>query len=297
VIVVERIAELRRRLTRPRMEERRIGFVPTMGYLHEGHLTLIDHARARAGLVVVSVFVNPLQFGPGEDLDRYPRDLERDRELTQQRGVDLLFTPTVEELYPSGTSQTLVTAPALTNRLCGAYRPGHFDGVLTVVAKLFHIVQPDIAVFGQKDLQQAMLIRRMVTDLDFDIDVLVAPIVREPDGLAMSSRNRYLDEAERASARALSLALSAAQNAFRAGELSPAALVAAARAVLAEYSGVREQYIEVVDPLTLATPARARPGDAIAVAAFVGTTRLIDNLLLTESDTANARVGAEGGTK
>jgi pantoate--beta-alanine ligase len=288
VIVVDTIDELRRRLASGRGDDRRIGFVPTMGYLHEGHLALIDEARARADVAVLSIFVNPLQFGPGEDLDRYPRNLARDGALAQGRGVDLLFAPSAEELYPGGPPQTRVTAPELTHRLCGAFRPGHFDGVLTVVAKLFNIVQPDVAVFGQKDLQQAVLIRRMVADLDFAIDIVVAPIVREPDGIAMSSRNSYLDATQRASARALSRALDAAQEAFAAGERAPPALVAAARAVLTTFDGVSEQYIELVDPRTLATPERARAGDALAIAAFVGATRLIDNRLLTEPSTAQA---------
>jgi pantoate--beta-alanine ligase len=280
VIVVAGISELRERIGGARTGKRRIGFVPTMGYLHEGHLTLVDYARARADVTVMSVFVNPLQFGPGEDLDRYPRDLERDRRLAQQRGVDLLFAPSAAELYPAGPPHTRVTAPALSNRLCGAYRPGHFEGVLTVVAKLFHIVDPDVAVFGQKDLQQVVLVRRMVRDLDFAIEIVVTPIVREPDGLAMSSRNRYLDPVQRSSARALSRALEAAQGAFTGGERAPAALVATARASLAADAGVTEQYIEVVDPETLEAPERARPGDAVAIAAFVGATRLIDNHLL-----------------
>jgi pantoate--beta-alanine ligase len=281
VIVVDAITELRRRVALARSERRRIGFVPTMGYLHAGHLSLIDEARARTDLTVVSIFVNPLQFGPSEDLDRYPRDLARDQQLVQQRGVDLLFTPSVAELYPAGTPHTRVTVPALTNRLCGAYRPGHFEGVLTVVAKLFHLVTPDVAVFGRKDLQQAALIRRMVSDLDFAIEIVVAPIMREPDGVAMSSRNSYLDDAARGSARSLSRALEAAQRTFDAGERTPAALLAAARAVLDTDPGVRPQYIELVDPATLDTPESARPGDAIALAAFVGSTRLIDNHLLT----------------
>jgi pantoate--beta-alanine ligase len=281
VIVVDAIAELRRHVAHARSEQRRIGFVPTMGYLHDGHLSLIDQARDRADVIVVSIFVNPLQFGPTEDLDRYPRDLARDQQLVQERGVDLLFTPAAAELYPAGPPHTRITAPALTQRLCGAYRPGHFEGVLTVVAKLFNVVVPDVAVFGRKDLQQAALIRRMVIDLDFDIEIIVAPIVREPDGLAMSSRNSYLDARARSSARALRRALDAAQSAFSAGERTPGALRAAARAVLDADAGVRVQYIELVDPETLDTPERARPGDAIALAAIVGSTRLIDNHVLT----------------
>jgi pantoate--beta-alanine ligase len=281
VIVVDRITELRRRVSDARTRQRRIGFVPTMGYLHDGHLSLIDQARERADVTVVSIFVNPLQFGPGEDLDRYPRDLARDQQLVQERGVDLLFTPSATELYPAGAPHTRITAPALTDRLCGAYRPGHFAGVLTVVAKLFNLVTPDVAVFGRKDLQQAVLIRRMVSDLDFNIEIVVAPIVREPDGVALSSRNSYLDPVARNSARTLSRALQAAQLAFSAGERKPAALLATAREILDADTGVRVQYVELVDPETLDAPDRARTGNAIAIAAFVGSTRLIDNHLLT----------------
>jgi pantoate--beta-alanine ligase len=274
------IGGVRRILADLRSRGARIGFVPTMGFLHEGHLHLCDVARERSDVVVVSIFVNPLQFGEGEDLDRYPRDLSRDRELAEQRGVDILFTPDAEEMYPVGGAAVRVTAPGLDQRLCGRYRPGHFEGVLTVVAKLFNIVAPDVAVFGQKDLQQAALIRRMVGDLDMPLEVVVAPVVRDPDGLALSSRNVYLDEAERCSALALHRSLRAAQEAFTGGRTEPAELRSAALAILEGTSGVTTQYVEVVDVDTLETPARARRGDAVAVAAHVGATRLIDNHLL-----------------
>jgi pantoate--beta-alanine ligase len=280
LIRIGSIAELRRVLGEVRGRGDSIGFVPTMGSLHEGHLSLCDVARSRARFAVVSVFVNPLQFGEGEDLDRYPRDLSRDRELAEQRGVDILFTPDAEEMYPVGGAAVRVTAPCLDQRLCGRYRPGHFEGVLTVVAKLFNIVAPDVAVFGQKDLQQAALIRRMVGDLDMPLEVVVAPVVRDPDGLALSSRNVYLDEAERCSALALHRSLRAAQEAFTGGRTEPAELRSAALAILEGTSGVTTQYVEVVDVDTLETPARARRGDAVAVAAHVGATRLIDNHLL-----------------
>lgn len=258
----------------------RLALVPTMGALHEGHLRLVDHARSHAARVVLSVFVNPLQFGPGEDFTRYPRDLERDTRLAAERGVDVLFAPPVEEVYPDGASGVLIAAPGLRDRLCGAFRPGHFDGVLTVVAKLFHIVMPDLAVFGQKDYQQAVLIRRMVRDLDFPLTVQVAPIVREADGLAMSSRNAYLAPDQRTRAAALSRALRAAHDAFRTGEREAEALRSAARAVIDAEGGIDVQYLEVVDPTTLEAVARAEPGTVVAVAAFVGTTRLIDNQIL-----------------
>src|SRR5690606_6536524 len=195
-----------------------IALVPTMGALHEGHLTLVDRAREHAAFVVLSVYVNPLQFGPAEDLARYPRNVEQDARLARSRGVDLLFAPTDAEMYPAGESVVRVSPGPLDGRLCGAFRPGHFEGVLTVVAKLFNIIQPDVAVFGQKDHQQAVLIRRMVADLDMPIEIVVAPLVREPDGLAMSSRNAYLTGAARERARSLSQGLDAAARAYGAGE-------------------------------------------------------------------------------
>lgn len=280
MIAVSEIAELRRILDEVRDAGGRVGLVPTMGYLHEGHLSLCDVARDHADFVVLSVFVNPLQFGQGEDIDRYPRDLARDAQAAMGRGVNLLFAPTTAAMYPRAEPTTRITAPGLNERLCGRFRPGHFDGVLTVVAKLFHLVGPDTAIFGQKDLQQATLIRAMVRDLDFPVELHVAPIVREVDGLAMSSRNVYLQSAERAAATSLYRALQAAQSAFSAGELAPAALVAAARAILEREAGVAVQYVELVDPESLEPPLHARPGDAIAIAAHVGVTRLIDNHLL-----------------
>jgi pantoate--beta-alanine ligase len=280
LIRIGSIAELRRVLGEVRGRGDSIGFVPTMGSLHEGHLSLCDVARSRARFAVVSVFVNPLQFGEGEDLDRYPRDLERDAGVAAARGVDLLFAPDAAAMYPAGGAAVRVSAPALADRLCGRYRPGHFEGVLTVVAKLFNLVAPDVAVFGRKDLQQAALIRRMVSDLDFPVAVDIAPIVREPDGLAMSSRNAYLDAAQRRSALGLNRSLRAAQDAFASGELGPAGIAAAAREVLDRDPTVAVQYVELVDPDTLDTPREAARGHAVAVAAFVGGTRLIDNHVL-----------------
>lgn len=280
MITVRTTAELRQHLAARRDAGDRIALVPTMGALHEGHLRLCDIARDAAGTVVMSVFVNPLQFGPAEDFTRYPRDLDRDAALAQARGVDVLFTPSPEEMYPDGDARVRVHAPDLSDVLCGRFRPGHFEGVLTVVAKLFNIVRPHAAVFGQKDLQQLVLIRRMVRDLDFDIDILAAPIVREPDGLAMSSRNAYLDPADRVAALSLHRALDAAAKAFAAGEHDPAALVSAAATILHQEPGVSPQYVEVVDVDTLRTPPTVVPGNAVAVAAFVGDTRLIDNVIL-----------------
>jgi pantoate--beta-alanine ligase len=266
---------------------KRIAFVPTMGYLHEGHLSLCDVAAAGSGaqgdaaFVVMSIFVNPLQFGPGEDFDRYPRDLDRDAALAAARGVDLLFAPDVHEMYPHGATRVFVTADALETRLCGAYRPGHFRGVLTVVAKLFHMVAPDVAVFGQKDLQQSVLIRRMVRDLDFPVDVVVAPITREADGLAMSSRNVYLTNEERAAAPVLHRALEAARAAFAGNAAATATqILTTARTVIAGEPLVKLQYLALVDADTLDDVEHPVAGNAIAIAAYLGRTRLIDNLVL-----------------
>jgi pantoate--beta-alanine ligase len=273
------IAGLRAHLKSVRSRAQTVALVPTMGYLHEGHLTLVDRASKRADHVVVSLFVNPLQFGPAEDLATYPRDLSRDSTLTEARGAHTLFAPSVKEMYPK-MPEIVITAPALSDRLCGHFRPGHFSGVLTVVAKLFNIVQPDIAVFGQKDFQQSVLIRRMVSDLNLTVEIDVAPIVREPDGLALSSRNIYLSAEQRTAAVALSSALRWSAAQFAQGERSAAALLTAARSLLDGETGVTVQYLELVAPDTLDSVETAKPGDVLAVAAFVGKTRLIDNVVL-----------------
>jgi len=278
--VVTTRAAVREAVAAARGKGERIGLVPTMGYLHEGHLTLIDRAREVADRVAVSIFVNPLQFGPTEDLDRYPRDLERDLRLAEERGADLVFTPTAAEMYPGGEPLvSVVPDPRLADRLCGLARPGHFRGVLTVVAKLFGIFSPDVAVFGQKDFQQAVLIRRMAADLDLPVEVDVAPVVREPDGLAMSSRNVYLSPGERERARSLSRALNESRALFAAGERDGSRLRTAMRNALA-VPGVVVEYAEVSDPRTLAPVDKAFPGAVCAVAARVGSTRLIDNVIL-----------------
>jgi pantoate--beta-alanine ligase len=256
-----------------------VALVPTMGYLHEGHLSLVDRAREAADWVAMSIFVNPMQFGPTEDLARYPRDLERDLEMARGRGVDFVFAPTVGEMYPLGEPQVSVIPGALAERMEGAIRPGHFRGVLTVVAKLFGIFTPDVAVFGQKDFQQAALIRRMAADLDLGVRVEVAPIVRESDGLAMSSRNVYLSPEERERARALSRGLEHGRALFAAGERDADALRAALRTAM-DVPGVQVEYAEAADPLTLEPVAVAAPGTALLVAARVGRTRLIDNAVL-----------------
>ncbi|MGH7577202.1 MAG: pantoate--beta-alanine ligase [Longimicrobiales bacterium] len=271
---------LRGAVAAARSAGRRIGLVPTMGHVHEGHLSLVDRALEASDFVVVTVFVNPLQFGPGEDFARYPRDPERDTQLFAARGAHLLFAPSEVEMYPTGEPAVFVVAPALADRLCGAFRPGLFQGVLTVVAKLFNRVTPDVAVFGRKDFQQLVLIRRMVRDLDFTIEILEGDVVREPDGLALSSRNGYLDAEARGQAALLRRSLLAAQESFDKGETSAAALIASARYVLELGPLVRPQYIELVDAVTLDPVARARPGNVLAVAAHVGKTRLIDNHVL-----------------
>jgi len=263
---------------------KRLGFVPTMGALHEGHLSLVRAARAACDVVASSIFVNPTQFGPNEDLEKYPRSFERDRELLEREGVELLFAPTVEEMYPAGAI-TWVTVEGLSSKLDGRSRPGHFRGVTTVVAKLFHIVEPDAAFFGQKDAAQLAIIRRMVRDLNLPVEIVACPIVREPDGLAMSSRNAYLDPQQRQQALALHRSLEHVRRLVGAGELSAAKLVAAGCAEFAAESAVRVDYFEIVNPDTLDPVADVSDGALVAVAAFVGTTRLIDNILLARLKT------------
>jgi pantoate--beta-alanine ligase len=266
---------------------RRIGLVPTMGFLHEGHLRLVDRAAGRADRVVVSVFVNPLQFGPREDFAHYPRDLERDRRLARERGVHCLFVPDGAALYPEDPLVRVNPGP-MADSLEGAARPGHFAGVLTVVAKLFHIVEPDLAVFGRKDFQQAVLVRRMAADLDFAPEIEVAPTVRELDGLALSSRNTYLQGDDRRTALALSRTLRAVEQAWRGGEADPRALERRGLELL-RAPGVTPEYLALVDD-RLRPVARADARTAVVVAARVGSTRLIDNVILGEGLAADPAV-------
>lgn len=253
----------------------RIGFVPTMGALHEGHLSLVDRAREVSDGVVVSIFVNPAQFGPDEDFDAYPRDLAGDRKRAGERGVDLLFAPPASEMYP--VEQTIWVEPGpLADRLCGRYRPGHFRGVLTVVLKLLNVVGPDVAVFGRKDFQQAVLIRRMVRELHLPTAIETAPIVREEDGLAMSSRNAYLSDSERVAARSLSEALREVRALYRRGERDPHVLRETARSLVVE-AGAEPEYVVLVDPRDLERVELAGDDAVCAIAAHVGETRLIDN--------------------
>jgi pantoate--beta-alanine ligase len=253
-----------------------LAFVPTMGALHEGHLSLVRRARELAGAVVVSIFVNPTQFGPNEDFTRYPRDLENDCRMLSALDVDYLFTPEVGEIYPDD-SRTFVEVEGWGDYLCGATRPGHFRGVTTVVAKLFNIVSPDFAVFGRKDAQQAILIERMTRDLKFDIRIVTCPIVREPDGLAMSSRNRYLNPAQRQAALVLHHSLLRARAMIERGESNASVIHEGMKEVFDGEPLARVDYIELVDPATLRPLDTVRNGTLIAVAAYVGTTRLIDN--------------------
>jgi len=278
---------------------KRLGFVPTMGALHEGHLSLVRAAREASDVVAASIFVNPTQFGPTEDLAKYPRSFDRDRELLEREGVELLFAPAVEEMYPTAngsggptpdqsladrsvrpTQNTWVTVEGLSDKLDGRSRPGHFRGVATVVAKLFHAVEPDAAFFGQKDAAQVAVIRRMVRDLNLAVEIVVCPIVREADGLAMSSRNAYLDSDQRKRALVLHRSLMRVQDLAQAGERDAGKLMYTGREVFAEEGSVRLDYFEIVDPDTLDPVAEVSGGALVAVAAFLGSTRLIDNVLL-----------------
>lgn len=262
-----------------RRQARRVGLVPTMGALHDGHLSLVRAARAQSDCVAVSLFVNPLQFGPKEDYGKYPRTFERDRQLLETEKVDLLFAPAAADMYPPGAT-TFVEVAGLSEKLDGRSRPGHFRGVTTVVSKLFHIVEPDLAFFGQKDAAQVAIIRRMVRDLDMPVRIVVCPIVRERDGLAMSSRNAYLDPQQRQQALALYRSLMRVQTMCDTGERHADKLMAAGKEVIAEEAGLRLDYFEVVNPESLDAVADIGRGALVAVAAWVGSTRLIDNLVL-----------------
>ncbi|MEO1064213.1 MAG: pantoate--beta-alanine ligase [Actinomycetota bacterium] len=279
--IVESIDELRADLDRSRAAGDDVGFVPTMGYLHAGHLSLVEAARARHARVVVSIFVNPLQFAVGEDLGAYPRDLDRDVGLCADAGVDVVFAPSVEEMYPFGPVATTVTVGGISERFEGATRPTHFAGVATVVAKLFNIVGPCAAYFGEKDFQQLAVVRRMAVDLSAPIDVVGCPIVREPDGLAMSSRNVYLDDAQRAAAPVLQRALQRGRASIEAGERDPDAVVAAMAELIDAEPLAELDYVAVVDAVTLEVPERLAGELRLLGAAQVGRPRLIDNVGVT----------------
>ncbi len=278
VLVAKTIEECRGAIVRLRTG-RRVALVPTMGALHEGHLSLVDLAGERAEVVVVSVFVNPTQFGPHEDFDRYPRDLERDVRLLAGRGASIVFAPDTRTMYPE-PPLTTITMRGITDDLEGFHRPGHFDGVLTIVAKLFHVVQPDVAVFGQKDAQQAAAIRRMVADLDFPIEIVVGPTVREPDGLALSSRNAFLSSADRLEELALHAALDRARSLAREGIDDADRLLDAIREELSRHPDVAVDYVAIVERDSFRPVRRLSVPAVAAVAARIGGTRLIDNVVL-----------------
>jgi pantoate--beta-alanine ligase len=278
--IVSTVCEMLATSRAARAGGRKLGLVPTMGALHEGHLSLVRAARSRCEAVVVSIFVNPTQFGPNEDLAKYPRRFERDCELLKKEGVDFVFAPSAEEMYPGG-AVTWVTVEGMSEKLCGRSRPGHFRGVTTVVAKLFHVCDPDVAFFGQKDAAQHAIIRRMVRDLNFAVAIVVCPIVREASGLAMSSRNAYLSAEQKEQALVLSRSLREIERRFRSGERASADLIAAGEQIIVSEPAAKLDYLEIVDPDTLDPVESVDRPALVAVAAVVGTTRLIDNLILT----------------
>ena len=278
------VAETRAASRVARASGKRLGLVPTMGALHEGHLSLVRAAKAYCDVVAVSLFVNPTQFGPTEDLARYPRPFERDRELLEKEGAAILFAPSAEEMYPTG-EVTWVIVEGLSERLDGRSRPGHFRGVTTVISKLFHILEPDAAFFGQKDAAQSAVIRRLARDLNFPAEIVICPIVREPDGLAMSSRNAYLSADQRLRALVLRRSLIRVEEQFRAGGRNAARLISTAMEILAQEPQVRLDYFAIVDPDTLDPIEQIQQPALVAVAAYVETTRLIDNVVLVPCQT------------
>lgn len=280
VEVIKTTGDMKARAALSRARGDTIGFVPTMGSLHEGHLSLIRRARAENDSVIISIFVNPVQFDRNNDYQGYPRPLERDLAMASEEGVDVAFVPDVEQVYPEGYSTFIEVRGSLTDVLCGASRPGHFRGVTTVVTKLFNIIRPDRAYFGQKDLQQAAIIKRLVRDLNMGVEVVTLPTVREADGLALSSRNRHLSGEQRRTAVSIHRALTRATELLISGETDTAVIVCEVRGVLNEGGIARIDYVSVVDPETLEEVSEARPGAVVAVAAWVGDIRLIDNTAL-----------------
>ncbi|MDZ7698994.1 MAG: pantoate--beta-alanine ligase [Deltaproteobacteria bacterium] len=277
--VIDTIDRMQQRAEFLRSAGHTLAFVPTMGFLHEGHLELMRVGKKHADKVIISIFVNPTQFGPGEDYEQYPRDPEGDLKTAEKAGVDVVFMPTAEEMYPD-MSQTRVVVERLPNHLCGLSRPGHFDGVTTVVAKLFHVTQPHLAIFGQKDFQQLTVITRMVMDLSMDIRIVGVPTVREPDGLAMSSRNKYLSQKERKSALCLKESLDTAQRLAAEGETESRAILSRIEALILNHSYTEIDYVELCDPVTLDHTEALKEETLLALAVRVGKTRLIDNCIL-----------------
>jgi pantoate--beta-alanine ligase len=277
--IIKEISEMQTWSNDTRRKDQTIGFVPTMGFLHEGHLSLIRLIRQKCDLLVVSIFVNPTQFGPGEDLAKYPRDFKRDEVLCREENVDVIFYPGVQEMY-STPYLTYVSVESLDKKLCGVSRPHHFRGVLTVVAKLFNIVKPHRAIFGEKDFQQAVIIKQMVKDLNFDTDILTGPIVREADGLALSSRNKYLSEEERKNATIIYKSLQHGRELYRNGTDNAQEIIRKVGNMIEGVPGATVDYVDLVDPLTLQTRESVRPADRLAAAVFFGKTRLIDNIAM-----------------
>ncbi|WP_434564593.1 pantoate--beta-alanine ligase [Thermoanaerobacterium thermosaccharolyticum] len=278
MIVVEKISDVREAIKAQKAQGKTIGLVPTMGYLHKGHLSLVKKARENSDFVCASVFVNPIQFGPNEDYNKYPRDIERDLKLLEENGCDLVFTPSVEEMYPN-ERLTTISVSKITNKLCGAYRPGHFDGVCTVVTKLFNIFTPDIAVFGQKDAQQVAVIKKMVEDLNIPVKIIASPIVRDKDGLALSSRNVYLNDDERHAALILNKSLKEAEKILKSGERNAENIISRVKNILESEPLCKIQYVSCVHPDTLEDLTAINDKALIAIACYIGNTRLIDNLL------------------
>lgn len=277
---IENISRMSTFVKMMKKEGKSIGFVPTMGYLHEGHLSLVKAARKHTDVVVMSIFVNPIQFGPKEDFDKYPRDLKRDEEMAREAGVDVIFYPHLKDMYPEGYA-TYVTVERLTENLCAAARPGHFRGVATVVTKLFNIVKPDVAYFGQKDMQQAVMVKKMAYDLNMDVEVKIMPIAREKDGLAMSSRNTYLSDAERRDAVIIYQSLKNAESLIKNGERDAKKIVKAVEAAISSKQSARIEYVKVVDTKELKDLKVISGEAALAVAVYFGSTRLIDNITIT----------------
>jgi len=277
---IENISRMSTFVKMMKKEGKSIGFVPTMGYLHEGHLSLVKSAKKHTDVVVMSIFVNPMQFGPKEDFEKYPKDLRRDEELARDAGVDVIFYPSLKDMYPEGYA-TYITVQNLTDALCGESRPGHFKGVATVVTKLFNIVKPDVAYFGQKDMQQALMVKKMAFDLNIDIDVKIMPIIREKDGLAMSSRNMHLSDIERKDAAILYQSLKYAENLIKQGERDARKIVKAVEDMIKQTPTARIDYVKAVDTKELKDIKVISGEIMIAVAVFFGQTRLIDNTIIT----------------
>ncbi len=288
MLIYHTIAEVRQYVREARSSGQSIGLVPTMGYLHEGHLELMRQAKKQCDKVIVSIFVNPTQFGPSEDLERYPRDLERDARMCEEVGVNVIFNPAVDEIYPPGYC-TYVDVERITENLCGFSRPGHFRGVATVVTKLFNIVKPDFAFFGQKDAQQVLVINRMATDLNMDLEVVTVPTVREPDGLAMSSRNIYLEPEQRRVALVLSRSLRQAEEIFQAGERDAAKIRQLVIDMIEREDLLNIDYVEIYSHPDLEPVERIEGSALLALAVKIGRTRLIDNIILRKGDTPQFR--------